>query len=219
VRLRRSQDGPGQGQVTAPNVTGPAARQREEPPTRIVCKRGVIRALVACLLLLGCTPTGPAVVDASPAAQGTATPTTPVLPPLGDPAASPEDGSCRSEAELRAYLESFTRALNAGNVAALERSLSPVLLSVSAGSPSEPHWVVYGRTEALRELLRRHEAGERWRLVGLSQPTLRAWDGASHFGLQMERTLASGPVTHQGKGALFCHGRYEGIEVVALGNP
>lgn len=178
-----------------------------------------MRALVACVLLLACTPTGPAVVDASLVAQSTATPTTPVLPPLGNPGGSPDDGSCRSEAELRAYLESFTRALNAGDAAALERSLSSVLLSVSAGAPSEPHWVVYGRTEALRELLRRHEAGERWRLVGLDLSTLRAWDGASHFGVQMERTLASGPITHQGKGALFCHGRYQGIELLALGHP
>jgi len=178
-----------------------------------------MRSLVAGALLLGCTPTGPALVDASPVVQSAATPTAPVLPPLGDPAASPDDGSCRSEAELRAHLESFTSALNTGDPIALERSLSPVLWVVSASAPAEPHWAVYGRADALRELLRRQSVGERWRLVGVSQTTLRGWDGASHFGVQLERTLASEVVMHQGGGALFCRGRYEGIEVLALGSP
>jgi len=153
------------------------------------------------------------------AATPTASPTEAVLSPLGDPGAPPEDGSCKTEDELRAKLESFTSALNAGDAAALERSLSPALWAISASAPAEPHWVVYGRIDAKRELLRRHAAGERWRLVGVSQTTLRGWDGASHFGLQMERTFAGDVVRHQGKGALFCYGRYEGIEVLGLGAP
>jgi hypothetical protein len=175
-----------------------------------------MRALLASALLLACTQTAH-IADATPAPPGAPKPTAAVLPPLGDPGASPEDGSCKTEDELRVMLESFTLALNAGDAAALERSLSSVLWAVSASAPAEPHWVVYGRTEALRELLRRHAAGERWRLVGFSQTTLPGWDGASHFGVQMERAVAGRVVMHQGKGALFCHGRYVGIEVLGLG--
>ena len=54
---------------------------------------------------------------------------------------------------------------------------------------------------------------------GFSQTTLRGWDGASHFGVQMERTVAGNLLMYHGKGALFCHGRYEGIEVLGLGYP
>lgn len=182
------------------------------------CSTSVIRALLSSVLVLACTPTGVA-SDATAAPPSAATPTAAVLSPLGDPAAPPDDGSCKNEDELRAKLESFTSALNAGDAAALQRSLSPVLWAVSATAPTEPHWVAYGRADAVQELLRRQAAGERWRLIGFSQTTLRGWDGASHFGVHMERTVAGNVVVHQGKGALFCHGRYEGIEVLGLGYP
>jgi hypothetical protein len=171
-----------------------------------------MRALLASALLLTCVPAG-LNGNAAPAPSVTAAPTAAVVPPE-----SPlEDGSCKTEDELRAKLESFTSALNAGDAAALERSLSPVLWAVSALDPAP--WAVYGKTEALRELLRRHATGERWRFVSFTQTTLQGWDGASHFGLHMERTVAGRLVMHQGKGALFCRGRWEGIEVLGLGSP
>ena len=178
----------------------------------------MIRGLLASVLVLACTPSGIA-HDATAVPPSAATPTAAVLSPLGDPAAPAEDGSCETEEELRAKLESFTSALNAGDSAALQRSLSPVLWAVSASAPTEPHWVAYGRSDAVQELPRRQSAGERWRLVGFSQTTLRGWDGASHFGVQMERTVAGNLLMYHGKGALFCHGRYEGIEVLGLGYP
>lgn len=186
-----------------------------------------MRVLIAALVVMACSPAAGPTPSASPAlsSQIEAALVAPspsvsaIRPPLGDPAASPDDGSCRTEQELRDRLELFTRAVNDGDRAGIDQALSSVLWVLSVGGGPEPHSAVYGKVEAARDLIRRHAEGERWRLVSIFQPTLRGWDGASHFGVRMERRRGDAVIEHLGKGALFCRGRYEGIEVLNLGSP
>lgn len=87
-------------------------------------------------------------------------------------------------------------------------------MSVSVGGR---HEVAYSREDAVQYLLERNRAGHRLEFLHVQVNELVGWDGAAHIGpVAFVLRSADGPVTLDGKGALYCGGRARGIKVLGL---
>ena len=123
-----------------------------------------------------------------------------------------EQPRCTDAAAVRLMLEEFIGAVNRGHADEILAYLSPAFLWYSDATV-----VAYGREEAARVLAQRAANGERLSLVDVTVNTLDGWDGAAQFGpIVLELTDADGARRAGGKGALYCDGRWRGIEVLSL---
>jgi hypothetical protein len=129
-----------------------------------------------------------------------------------------EPDVCHAASEINTSLEEFARAVNEGDRGKLETLVSSAAQWFSL-TTSKGHEVVYGQSDIVEHLTRMHAAGDRFITVPTpNQVSLRGWDGAGHFGLA-EFTFERGGERLQldGKGELWCGGRWRGIGVLSLG--
>jgi hypothetical protein len=133
-------------------------------------------------------------------------------------AGQPQIEACRAESEIESSLEAFSGAVNDGDRTRVDAAVSSAAQWFSI-TTSSGHEVVYGHSNIVEHLLAMHAAGDRFVTPPTpDQFTLVAWDGAGHFGLAAFTFERGGKRFElHGKGALFCGGRWRGIEVLSLG--
>lgn len=167
--------------------------------------------LVAVLALSACFP---------PGLESATTPSKPLSasPTLaGSPPASPP-GNCTGQEELSSVMREFFEAFNSARFSEID-----ALFGTSFESYSESYelrlqeHVTFGKRDALAYLRERHAAGDRFAFRGVRLTELRAWDGATHFGIDLGLERNGVTLGLVGKGALYCRGPLRGIKVLALG--
>jgi hypothetical protein len=128
--------------------------------------------------------------------------------------------TCHAERQIESALGAFARAVNDGDRAKVDAVVSSVAQWFSI-TTSNGHEVAYGHGDIVEHLLAMHEAGDRFITPPVpNQLTLQGWDGAGQFGLAPFTFERAGKhLELQGKGAVFCGGRWRGIQVMSLGGP
>ncbi|HEV8470108.1 MAG TPA: hypothetical protein VGR46_10910 [Candidatus Limnocylindria bacterium] len=118
-----------------------------------------------------------------------------------------------AEQKVRDFVTAFDRH----DMLAVDAAMSDALQWVSLTLPTG-HEVAYGKSEALRYLARRAEAGDRWSIGVVQMTPERGWDRSFSFFFRM--TLTRDGIAHAtaGKGAAFCD-RFPGVSVWSMGAP
>jgi len=184
------------------------------------------RIAVAAILVVcvGCTP--PPVSVSSPSTLGN-----PSKPSNSPTPTESSDAVVRTTCATR-VLEEMVRAINSGDLSALERTIGPGPLgtqgfqwvSMSTSSEFGPTLRGPGVNEvdhtpdgARRILLRHSQLGERWTLTSVRAGDGPSWHGGVDAQVHLERKLANGHVVRTaGKTALSCLG--SAIYVLSLGD-
>jgi len=181
----------------------------------------IVAILVVCV---GCSPSpvsvsSPSALDNPSQPSNSATPT------------ESNDASVRTACAAR-VLDELVRAINSGDIPALERTIGPGPLgtqgfqwvSLSTSSEFGPtlggsgvNEVDYTPDGARGILLRHSQQGERWTLVSVRSGDGPSWHGGVDAEVHFERKLANAQVVKTGgKTALSCVG--SAIYVLSLGD-
>lgn len=112
-------------------------------------------------------------------------------------------------------IEAFMNAVNQNDSAAIERTLSPVLVWFFEVIPGGETRTAYGHDAAAREIELHH--GESMSLLSLDVSSTLSWSGGTGFSAEVLRSVDGVSFRQLGKGELRCHGEWSGIVVWSMG--